>query len=443
MVEVKGTPLILPWLALAAGCTMPSAGSSPAIDQTAQPAIALAAWQPGYLDIHHIQTGRGNAAFFVFPDSTTMLVDAGALQDDWDKLDRYRPLKLAPAMPDRTRRPGEWIADYIAQFAPADARGIDYALITHFHSDHFGFVDPQAPRSGQGDWQLSGITDVAERWPITTMIDRGFPDYDFPLPYGENADASLANYLEFVRSTVAEGQMTAEGFRVGREDQIRCMKDKAACAAFSVRNVAANGMIWSGAGSAAERFLEAEQITDGRGGFNENPLSTVIKVDYGDFDYVTGGDLTGVNEPDQPAWFAAERRIAPVIGEVDAMTLNHHGNRDATSAAWLGTLRPRVIVQQTWVSDHPGGEVVARMNSRKIWPGDRDIFATYVHPETQIAIGPWLTRGYQSLRGHVVIRVQPGGAIYKVFVLNERDPKRRIRSSWGPYHSNGDTSPME
>ena len=33
----------------------------------------LPPWSPGTLDIHHI-----NAAFFLFPDGTTMLVDAGA-----------------------------------------------------------------------------------------------------------------------------------------------------------------------------------------------------------------------------------------------------------------------------------------------------------------------------------------------------------------------------
>ncbi|RPI20839.1 MAG: hypothetical protein EHM61_26170, partial [Acidobacteria bacterium] len=36
----------------------------------------LPPWTEGTLDIHQINTGRGNAAFFVFPDGTTLLVDA-------------------------------------------------------------------------------------------------------------------------------------------------------------------------------------------------------------------------------------------------------------------------------------------------------------------------------------------------------------------------------
>ena len=49
----------------------------------AQPPVAppdptggpLPAWQEGELDIHHINTGRGEASFFIFPDGTNQLVD--------------------------------------------------------------------------------------------------------------------------------------------------------------------------------------------------------------------------------------------------------------------------------------------------------------------------------------------------------------------------------
>jgi hypothetical protein len=41
----------------------------------------LPAWVPGTLDIHQIVTGRGNAAFMMFPDGTTLLLDAGDAGD--------------------------------------------------------------------------------------------------------------------------------------------------------------------------------------------------------------------------------------------------------------------------------------------------------------------------------------------------------------------------
>jgi hypothetical protein len=41
------------------------------------PGDALPPWSPSTLDIHQIATGRGNSALTIFPDGTTMLVDAG------------------------------------------------------------------------------------------------------------------------------------------------------------------------------------------------------------------------------------------------------------------------------------------------------------------------------------------------------------------------------
>lgn len=39
----------------------------------------ISSWVPGTLEIHQISSGRGNAGLFIFPDGTTMLVDAGEI----------------------------------------------------------------------------------------------------------------------------------------------------------------------------------------------------------------------------------------------------------------------------------------------------------------------------------------------------------------------------
>ena len=36
----------------------------------------MPAWAEGYMDIHSINGGRGEAFYYIFPDGTTMLVDA-------------------------------------------------------------------------------------------------------------------------------------------------------------------------------------------------------------------------------------------------------------------------------------------------------------------------------------------------------------------------------
>src|SRR5512146_1222273 len=104
------------------------ASTALADDVVGQP---IAPWQPGTLDIHQISTGRGNSGLYIFPDGTTMLVDAGALPK--------KTPKHTPDRPDGSRRAGEWIARYIRHALRHDAQpALDYVLLTHFHGDHMG-----------------------------------------------------------------------------------------------------------------------------------------------------------------------------------------------------------------------------------------------------------------------------------------------------------------
>src|SRR5690606_698434 len=67
----------------------------------------LPAWEKGYLDIHFINTGRGDAAFIIMPDGSSLLVDAGDLDSD-DK-------SMVAAVPDKSISQRVWIANYIHQ----------------------------------------------------------------------------------------------------------------------------------------------------------------------------------------------------------------------------------------------------------------------------------------------------------------------------------------
>ena len=136
---------------------------------------SISPWQDGLLDIHHINTGSGNCTFFVFPDGTTMLLDAG----DVDRSAKARinnPLKIAPRLPDSTFSAAQSINEYLARISPA-ATQIDYAVITHFHPDHYGAISPLSKTSHYGSYKLSGITEVHEYIPIKKLIDRNYPVY--------------------------------------------------------------------------------------------------------------------------------------------------------------------------------------------------------------------------------------------------------------------------
>ena len=108
----------------------------------AQPEVGevFRGWTEGTLDIHHINTGKGESAFFILPDGTTMLIDAGASK-------RSKP-RVTDAKPNDSLTPGEWISRYIFHFMEKQSeKKIDYVLLTHFHGDHIGQLSPQAKTS--------------------------------------------------------------------------------------------------------------------------------------------------------------------------------------------------------------------------------------------------------------------------------------------------------
>lgn len=163
-------------------------------------------------------------------------------------------------------------------------------------------------------------------------------------------------------------------------------------------------------------------------------MSTAIVVKYGKFKYYAGGDNSGLVDQDHAEWYDIETPMAPLVGKVSAMSLNHHSNRDATNRNFLDVLDPKVVVAQSWSPDHPGPEVGQRLLSGNVGTQRRDVFMTYYHEQTGIGIGPWFSRGIKAKEGHIVIRVYPDGK-YAVYVLDARKSNLTIVKKFGPYVS--------
>ena len=396
-----------------------------------QPGQPLPAWKDGYLDIHQLNTGRGNAAFFIFPDGTTALIDAGALDPT-----RARTLspRNTPAKPNNSRQAGEWIARYVRKaLAFRNNPAIDYAILTHFHDDHMGSLSRISPTSSAGNYKLTGITEVGEHIRINKIIDRGWPGYDFPRSF--ERDSMVQNYRRFVDWQTKSNGVVAERFQAGRNDQINLLKNpKAYRDLFEVRNIAVNGEIWTGVGQVTRQHfpeltgLPANQYP------SENMCSIVLRISYGKFDYFSGGDIPGIVAFGSPAWHDIETPVARVVGPVEVQLLDHHGNRDSQNGYLLGSLRPRVVVIPVWSSDHPGHDVLDRIYSPQVYPGDRDVFATNMLEANKLVIGDLLNR-LKSDSGHIVVRVDPGGETYQVLVLDDTDESFRVKAIHGPYQA--------
>jgi len=389
----------------------------------------LLPWSQGVLDIHHINTGRGEAAFLVFPDGTTLLIDAGASSGTSSR--------SIPQIPDSTRSSGEWIVNYIRNTLNPDAEPkIDYALMTHFHGDHIGEPTEDSKKSAGGDYLLTGITEVGESIKIRKIIDRGWPDYNFPMPMDK---LMVNNYRTFIEWQIENNSLRVERFEAGRYDQILPVHEPERYPGFTIRNIAVNGEIWTGNGTETSSVIPpVEQIKseDWEDRPNENMFSTVLRLSYGNFDYYTGGDIPGYPWPGAPAWSDLETPVAKVVGEVDVHVLNHHGFVDAANDFFLKTLKPRVNIVQVLGASHLCASVFRRLTSRKLYPGPRDIFTTNLHEAKKLILGSSAKDAIMSSRGHILVRVANGGDSYKVIILDDLEVETlRIKSVHGPYEA--------
>ena len=385
------------------------------------PSSVFEPWTPGTLDIHHLAYGRGNSTFVLCPDGTSLLIDAGTTVDSLQV--------SSPQRPNNNIRPGQWISAYaLREMRAAGRRDLDYFLLTHIHPDHLGDLGPENPRSPKGKYRLTGVMDIDAQIRIGRLIDRGFPDYNYPLP--QQAPFAL-NYLQYVKSRLARGE-PCERFQVGRMDQIRLIRRPGDYPTFTIRNLAANGEVWTGAGNHTRHCFPELQTLPRQDYPTENMCSIAIRLSYGKFDYFTGGDLTCDTEEGEQPWRDIETPVARASGPVEVAVANHHAYFDAVGPDFVRSLQPRVFIVPAWYVAHPSISPLRRMLSRRLYGGDRDVYATAVMPANRMVNNQFLSK-LKSMDGHVVVRVVPGGGEFSVIVRDHAAGSARVKATFGPY----------
>lgn len=207
---------------------------------------------------------------------------------------------------------------------------LDFAVLSHYHLDHLGGLDE--------------VEQGADAIPVGTMYDRGSS-------YSSAAYTDYANQYSGRRSTVSVGQT----FSLCNE------------VTFTVVAVNANGI----------------STTD------ENAKSVAVKISYGAFDALVGGDLT--SSPD------VESTVVPAVGEIELYKVHHHGSRTSSGQAFLDATRPLVsFISVGWNNSygHPTPEAIARLQSvgSAIWKTEDPATASALgHIELQTADGWALT----------------------------------------------------
>ena len=444
---------------LLAGCEEPYTPPTPGVQkddesQTAGAKVgqALPAWSEGMLDIHFINTTTGECTFLIFPDGTQMLVDAagsinatGAVGSTTNTgiRSRWDPTK------DPSFRAGKFIADYIKDcMVWTGNRKLDYVIDTHFHADHFGGYSSSLPVSDLSTaYRKQSLPEVLDLIPAGKLMDRGWPDYNYPFDMQKHY-STVKNYVAAVKWHVANRGLVAERFKAGSADQVTLLSRPGDYPDFRFRNIAVNGEIWDGteAGGAKATFPALSEIKvanplsvgNADNCPEENHCTTVFKLSYGKFDFFHGGDAQ-YDGCSTFAWKDMETAVAKAAGAVDVMKADHHGVTNTNGYGYVAKnghvceamkyLNPRCWIINSWTDGHPRQPVYEGVCSYV--PG-ADVFITNTC-SAMTSYKNW--NRVKSSDGHIVVRVEKGGAHYSIYTLTDSDGKKTIKHIASPYSS--------
>ena len=383
-------------------------------------------WKPGEFQVHFIYTGVAESMFLIFPDATTLLLDCG----DHAAVTR---LELAvPVLPNPGRLAGDWIARYVTRVNP-NGTNVDYMMSSHWHSDHVGTPQWQSRRvlkRGERPTGLarSGFGLAAETLHFKKAIDRGWPDYDDPVPTNQLPLDHMKQVYAFLAK---RDGLTVEKFRLGATDQIVPLRAPASIEGFSVRNIAANGRLAFPDGTIKNVMVHSDGSPVKS--YNENLMSLGTVFSYGKFRFLTAGDFSGPGDLSSPDRFYPERELGKASGKVDVAKINHHGHHSMPPEL-VRDLQARVYTACVWDQLHVTDDTMTHLSDTSLYPGELTIFPGIMAAERRAAEGdrPWMRNVPEAVYdgAHIVLSVPPGGETYRITCLTAADESMRIKATF-------------
>jgi beta-lactamase superfamily II metal-dependent hydrolase len=187
---------------------------------------------------------------------------------------------------------------------------VDLHFASHYHADHIGCIT-----------SLTGIT-IDEGW------DRG-------ASYSSAAYTNYVNYLGAKRHTLSKGQVFTLDAGSAHPVTITCVA------------LAGDGISTS----------------------DENSKCVVLKVSYGAFDEVLGGDLTGYPSGTSSSDTNIETQVGPQVGPVEVYKVHHHGSAYGSYDDWLNATTPKVGIISCGTGNgygHPTLAALTRLHNHSV-----------------------------------------------------------------------------
>ena len=379
-------------------------------------------WKPGHFQVHMIFTGTSESLFLIFPDSTTLLLDCGDADPVNFQAKKFGPGAIA-IPPEGARHPGdsgEVVARYVESVSP-NGRDVDWMMLTHFHGDH-----------------SSGFERAAERLRFKRAVDRGWPDYDDPLPCPKGREwmgGSLFGMRELYARLGARDGLSVEKFRVGETDQLRMVRDGERHDAFHIFNLCGCGKIAMPDGSIHDVYGE-EHASHKECVYDENAMSLGCVFTYGRFRFFTAGDFTA-SDRRKGVWRgekeSVERTLARACSAVDVAKVNHHAGWTSPKEL-VAALRPRWWIAPVWWKLHCDKATMNRLSSREAYDGPRTILPGMLPRgrRESDASEPYLADVPPQVDtpSHIIVDVPPGGETYHVACIDASDGNMRVKAVW-------------
>jgi competence protein ComEC len=231
--------------------------------------------------------------------------------------------------------------------------GIDYFIASHYHADHIGCTAP-----------------VFTEFPLKkTAFDHGtsiMADVNFQ---------TQPTYLAYVATVGTQRRNLSAGSQI--------TLDEATQAPVVIDIVSLNGK-----GGASK---------------NENDLSVVAVVRFGNFRAVLAGDLSG---EETARYHNVESTVAPKVGHVDVYKVNHHGSDHSSNATWVSALKPTVGIISVGDGNafgHPRVATLQRLHNGNV--------KTYW---TERGAGVQPVSGKDVVGGNIIVEVAPEATSFTV-----------------------------